>query len=278
MRLIITTMILALTASLSAQAEGPKVFKLPQDNHDFIQLKAPEGARFTLTLKGDEIATRDGKIHCEPGTRVRRSYYITYVFDLQAFQAAFPGYAKRGEVVIEGIARGVTMKKNEIPVGTIRLYEVQAELFASAAPPTPVYQQQEILKADFDAALIKEIDGITPPYPEGGEYQIGVIPTKAGEGQIYKLQAIIQGQVSYAPGPVPIHYLLMLKVNAEQIITEGYHYTLEWSDAPSLRLYAVTAEGLKLTDGLKIAALGLKNRAGEVGPTEGQLKLKLTAL
>ncbi len=265
-------LLLSLNLSFRAQAEAPKIFQLPQENQEFIQLKSPRGARFQLKLRGDEIALREGQIHCEPGTRVRRPYYISYSFEAEAFKAAFPHYAQRSEVMIKGIVEGIELREHEVPVGRIRLYQVRAVLRPEQSRG-PIYEQLEILRADFDQALIRSIDELPPPYPQGSKYQIGAIPTKAGASRIYKLQAIIQGRVSYAEEPVSIHQLLMLKIDGAGLITEGYHYTLEWSDIPSLRLYAVTAQGLRLQDGLEISALKLKNAEG-TGPTEGQIRLK----
>lgn len=263
-------MTLALCA-LTLSAQAAPSFKLPDDNHAFLQIEQPQGATFELTLGGDEIALRDGKIHCEPGTRVRRAYYIHYVFEAAAFQAAFPDYAKRDQLTVRGRVASRTLKGHEVPVGHIRVYTVEATLLPNLAPP--IYALQATLKAEFDQALIKGIDGITPPYPEGSAYQIGAIPTRPGEGKIYQFQAVVLGDVSYRDHKAPIHYLLMLKVDDSEQIVEGYHYTLEWSDSPSIALYRLTTMGVKLVDGLKLSKLAMVNSEGQALAIDGTIQL-----
>lgn len=124
---------------------------------------------------------------------------------------------------------------------------------------TGIYQLSEVLiNKDFDTKWLDNIDNIEIPYPKNSGYQIGDIKLKKGKYTILKFIHTHWGEVSYSNSPVLIHELLWLKIDKSKKIIDAYHYTLEWQDSPSIKLYKMdsTAE-VQLKSPLMIAQLKL---------------------
>jgi hypothetical protein len=140
-------------------------------------------------------------------------------------------------------------------------------------PAIKIYRLVKIIQGgDFDRKAIAGIDSLPVPFPRGSSHQIGDLPTKFGKSFIYKFQAAYEG-TSAEGGRVEFHDILMVKLGCDSDIVEGYQYTLEWADAPSLDLNRVTAKGILLADGVEIRDLRLVNvRSGEPSPEEGRIE------
>ncbi len=115
---------------------------------------------------------------------------------------------------------------------------------------------------DFDYAWLGDIDSVTPPYPANGNHQIGDLKTNSGEYTIYKFIREYRPESWPAESPEKLHDLLMIKADGQGNILDAYHYTLEWSDSPSLDLYGMSAKGLSLKRELTIADFEFKNSQG----------------
>lgn len=143
----------------------------------------------------------------------------------------------------------------------------------SMDPPAKVYRLVKIIQGgDFDRKAIGRIDSLPVPYPKGSPHQIGDLPTKFGKSFIYKFQATYKGTASEG-GEAEFHDILMVKLGCDSDILEGYQYTLEWADTPSLDLNKVAAAGIILADGVRISDLRLVNvRTGEPAREEGRIE------
>jgi hypothetical protein len=137
-------------------------------------------------------------------------------------------------------------------------------------PAGKVYKLVKIIQGgDFDRKAIGRIDLLAVPYPPESAHQIGDLPTKYGKSFIYKFQATYEG-ASPEGGRTEFHDILMVKLGCNGDILEGYQYTLEWADTPSLDLNSVSMRGVILENGLDIRRLGLINaRTGEKSEEEG---------
>lgn len=119
-------------------------------------------------------------------------------------------------------------------------------------------------KADFDYKLLDGIDGLTPPYPEGSSFMIGDIPTKKGKSRIFRFIAPFISENHEQPGKMKVfHNLIAIGADKDLNITDAWHYTLEWQDNPSQRLYRLGNKELKLTRYLDVKKLAMVNAAGE---------------
>ncbi len=114
-----------------------------------------------------------------------------------------------------------------------------------------------IVNADLDYDMIGRIDRITPPYPEGGKYQIGDIGTVMGAFTVYKYIGEYEGLSAFADNPVTFHDLLVVKVNDAGIIADAFKYTLEWTDSPSLALYRLGKKGARFKEDIDVKELHL---------------------
>jgi hypothetical protein len=119
-----------------------------------------------------------------------------------------------------------------------------------------------IEKSDFDKDWLNNIDKIEPPYPAGSSFQIGDLKTKDGEYTLYKFICTYYGYSQASSQPIVFHDLLILKTDSNKKILDGYHYTLEWTDSPSLDLYKATSKDISLKKGLTIDDLEMKNAEG----------------
>lgn len=127
-----------------------------------------------------------------------------------------------------------------------------------------IYQLIKIKnKADFDYDWLKKIDEITPPYPAGSNFQIGDLKTKDGKYTLYKFICTYYGYSHASSQPQLFHDLLILKTDTNKKVLDGYQYTLEWTDSPSLDLFMVKNENIILKRGLMIQNLELTNANGE---------------
>jgi hypothetical protein len=115
---------------------------------------------------------------------------------------------------------------------------------------------------DFDYAWLGDIDSVPPPYPLNGEHQIGDLKTIPGDHTIYKFIREYKPESWPAESPEKLHDLLMIKTDGRGNVLDAYHYTLEWSDSPSLDLYGMSAKGLNLKRQLTIADFEFKNSQG----------------
>lgn len=111
-----------------------------------------------------------------------------------------------------------------------------------------------ITNADLDYQFLNNIDSITPPYPSGGKYQIGDLPTVKGKYTVHKYLVEYAGR-SAEGGKSRFHDLIILKLDNDKKILDAYKYTLEWTDSPSLALYRTRTKGLYLKPGLKLKDL-----------------------
>lgn len=143
----------------------------------------------------------------------------------------------------------------------------------AASPPAKVYRLVKIIQGgDFDQRAIARIDSLPVPYPQGSPHQIGDLPTKFGKSFIYRFQATYKGMASEG-GEAEFHDILMVKLGCNSDIIEGYQYTLEWADTPSMDLNKVTARGIILADGIEIRDLRLVNvQTGEPAGEDGRIE------
>ncbi|MDH4129707.1 MAG: hypothetical protein OEV44_13180 [Spirochaetota bacterium] len=116
--------------------------------------------------------------------------------------------------------------------------------------------------ADFDYEMINKIDSYKVPYPKDSHFQIGDLKTKKGKFKIIKLINAYYGVVSYSKNKILIHDILLLKVDKKSKVLDAYHYTLEWSDSPSIRLFKMKAKNVYLRKELKLKDLKLVNNNG----------------
>ncbi|MCB1157638.1 MAG: hypothetical protein H7A25_19590 [Leptospiraceae bacterium] len=134
-----------------------------------------------------------------------------------------------------------------------------------AKEESDVYQLFSIQTGrDFNYKLIEEIDSLPPPYPQQSSFQIGSLPVKKGEYFLFHFLRTHYGPVSYSKTPVLIHELLVLKTNKKKEILDAFHYTLDWQDSPSIRLYRMTIKGKKIKAGLHLKELKMKNSKKQV--------------
>ena len=120
---------------------------------------------------------------------------------------------------------------------------------------------QVVPHADIDYDFIKNIDKVQPPYPAGGKYQIGDIKTKPGIDTVFKF--IAESKAKTSSGKKEVHDLIIVKADyLSHKILDAYHYTLEWTDQPSLDLYRARHVGMKLRSGLRINEMNFVNKEG----------------
>jgi hypothetical protein len=121
-----------------------------------------------------------------------------------------------------------------------------------------VYQlTQACSQSELDRSFLQTIDSVTPPFPAGSPYQIGDIPAVPGRMTVYKFMAQYRGKS--AEGEGDFHDLLVIETDGAGTILDGYHYTLEWTDLPTLDLFRFRGKGVTLRDGLNIQELRLAN-------------------
>jgi hypothetical protein len=133
--------------------------------------------------------------------------------------------------------------------------------------------KQTCPQSRIDASFLERIDSVTPPFPAGSPYQIGDIPSIPGRLTVYKFVALYRGES--AEGKGDFHDLLVIETDSAGAILDGYHYTLEWTDVPTLDLFRLRGKGVNLKDGLKIQELKLANvRTGAPLAEEGLIVLK----
>ncbi|MBU1026912.1 MAG: hypothetical protein KKA31_04205 [Candidatus Margulisbacteria bacterium] len=126
-------------------------------------------------------------------------------------------------------------------------------------PPKTYTLTETIPKADFDYETIKNIDAVPPPYPADSPYQIGDLKTVKGPYTIYKFICEYYGDSKFSEKPVKLHDLLVIKTDNKNKIIDAFHYTLEWTDSPSLDLYHLKNKDVPLENGMKIKELKLTN-------------------
>jgi len=114
-----------------------------------------------------------------------------------------------------------------------------------------------IVNSDLDYDMINKIDQITPPFPEGGKYQIGDIGTVMGAYTVYKFIGEYEGLSAFADNPAMFHDLLVVKVDDAGIVVDAFKYTLEWTDSPSLALYRLGKKGVRFKEDIDIKDLHL---------------------
>ena len=114
-----------------------------------------------------------------------------------------------------------------------------------------------VKNADLDYDMINKIDRITPPFPEGGKYQIGDIKTVMGAFTVYKFLAEYEGLSAFADNPATFHDLLVVKVDDAGVIIDACKYTLEWTDSPSLALYRLGKKGVRFREDIDVSELHL---------------------
>jgi tetratricopeptide (TPR) repeat protein len=120
------------------------------------------------------------------------------------------------------------------------------------------YRLIKVIKnADLDYGMLHDIDRITPPFPEGGKYQIGDIGTVKGVYTVYKFMREYEGLSGSADKPAPFHDLLVVKVDGAGVIVDAYKYTLEWTDSPSLALYRLGRKGVRFKEDMDVRELQL---------------------
>jgi hypothetical protein len=107
----------------------------------------------------------------------------------------------------------------------------------------------------IDRGFLQRIDSLTPPFPAGSPYQIGDLPVIAGPFTVHKFVAHYRGES--AEGEKDFHDLLVLETDDAGTVVDGYQYTLEWTDRPSLDLFRVGAKGVLLQNGLIVRELKL---------------------
>lgn len=128
-------------------------------------------------------------------------------------------------------------------------------------------------QSEIDRPFLENMDSVTPPFPAGSPYQVGDIPVISGRLTVHKFVAAYRGMS--AEGEKDFHDLLAIETDASGTILDGYHYTLEWTDRPTLDLFRVSTKGVLLRDGLKISELALANvQTGSPLAEEGIIVLK----
>ena len=126
-----------------------------------------------------------------------------------------------------------------------------------------VYQITEIHKnADLNIKLIHEYKYNGNLWGETEEVLKLFKPTK-GKNTIFVFMASFEG-IGYEDERDIFHDVMILKVDKNNIILDGLHYTLEWAEPPkNCALYRVTKTGATLKKGLAIKDLGLKSFGDE---------------
>ncbi len=143
---------------------------------------------------------------------------------------------------------------------------LQTDLFSEEPP---VYQLVSIIKnADIDASFIKQIDSIQPPYPKHGSFPIGDLKYTKGKYTVLKFMNVRYGHSSESSTKRLFHYLFVVKIDAKNKIIDGYHYTLDWQDTPSINLERITKKG-KLKQGMSITELYTKTNSSDKPDLEG---------
>lgn len=128
-------------------------------------------------------------------------------------------------------------------------------------------------RSEIDGSFLRMIDSVPPPFPAEGPYQIGDIPTIPGRFRVHKFVAVYLGES--AQGRREFHDLLVIQTDGCGEIVDGCHYTLEWTDVPSLDLYRFQGKKVILKNDLSTRDLNLINiRTGEVLSEEGIIALK----
>jgi tetratricopeptide (TPR) repeat protein len=120
------------------------------------------------------------------------------------------------------------------------------------------YRLIKVIKnADLDYGMLNNIDRITPPFPEGSQYQIGDIGTVKGAYTVYKFMREYEGLSGSVDQPAHFHDLLAVKVDDAGVIVDAYKYTLEWTDSPSLALYRLGRKGVRFKEDMDVRELQL---------------------
>jgi tetratricopeptide (TPR) repeat protein len=120
------------------------------------------------------------------------------------------------------------------------------------------YRLIKVIKnADLDYGMLNNIDRITPPFPEGSQYQIGDIGTVKGAYTVYKFVREYEGLSGSVDQPAHFHDLLAVKVDDAGVIVDAYKYTLEWTDSPSLALYRLGRKGVRFKEDMDVRELQL---------------------
>ena len=128
-------------------------------------------------------------------------------------------------------------------------------------------------QSEIDASFLRTIDSVPPPFPAEGPYQIGDIPTIPGPFTVHKFVAVYRGEC--AQGSREFHDLLVIQTDGSGEVVDACHYTLEWTDIPSLDLYRSQGKNVILKNDLSIRDLNLVNvRGGEILSEEGIIVLK----
>jgi hypothetical protein len=129
-------------------------------------------------------------------------------------------------------------------------------------------------RSEIDRGFLQKIDALTPPFPPGSPYQVGDVPVVAGRFTVHKFVALYRGKS--AEGEKDFHDLLVVETDDSGLILDAVHYTLEWTDLPTLDLYRLGAKGVTLRDGLRVLDLRLVNvRTKEPLADEGTIVLKM---
>lgn len=132
---------------------------------------------------------------------------------------------------------------------------------------------QTFAQSEIDVSFLQRIDSITPPFPARGPYQIGDIPVVPGRMTVHKFVALYRGKS--AEGEGDFHDLLVIETDSAGTILNGYHYTLEWTDIPTLDLFSFRGKGVTLKDGLSVRELRLANvQTGSLLEEDGIIVLK----
>ncbi|HCL57619.1 MAG TPA: hypothetical protein DHW82_11510 [Spirochaetia bacterium] len=144
---------------------------------------------------------------------------------------------------------------------------------ASVLNAKMIYQLVSVKeKSDFDSQFFEKIDQIEVPYPKDGNFQIGTFKLKKGKYTIYEFIAPFISSFHDEPNrEVIFHNILMIKVDKNQKIVDAWHYTMEWQDVPSIRLFRMQVQNLSLKRLLQIEEFEFVNPAGEEIPYDGIL-------
>jgi hypothetical protein len=250
--------LLTCTGSLFADKE----FYLPDDRRMLIN-EGPEGRIIHAEILEHEIVDKGNEIWCELMSGVRTNFYVTLVFDKNVFES---NYNISREMNISCIVTGVVKEEHEVPAGSIATYFLECEPLGNSMNNTSDVAEPKIYHifdvtydADFDTPFMENIDNQMVPYPENSAFQIGDFPLVSGEYSLYKFICTYWGNSALADSKQIYHDLLVIKTDELHIIQEAYHYTMEWSDSPSLDLYHVTNVDATLSSDLNVEDLGLYN-------------------
>ena len=109
--------------------------------------------------------------------------------------------------------------------------------------------------ADINYKAFQNFDSLN--LSQKGGLKTAFVPKK-GKNEVYVFVSEFEGE-SFDGSKKKFHDYLILKLDAKsKNITDGYQYTIEWTDTPTADLYRLTTKNVKLTNNLNLDALQME--------------------